>query len=116
MKVKGTEEILGGYNPLKWDTSKTWGKTKDSFIFSFRSKNTFFKDAILSKVEKTDHAIVKDSKVGLCFYDDLVIGSTTVYGVIDAFGCNKFYYEKNISDDEGDFPMEDYEVFQILER
>src|SRR4051794_35620954 len=30
IKVKGTEEILGGYNPIIWSSSKiwdTWGKT-----------------------------------------------------------------------------------------
>src|SRR4051794_36729837 len=31
IKVKGTEEILGGYNPLKWESSDTWGRTRDSF-------------------------------------------------------------------------------------
>ena len=24
IKVKGTEEIIGGYNPLKWESLKTW--------------------------------------------------------------------------------------------
>jgi len=36
VKVKGTDEILGGYNPLAWDKSKKgWMKTSKSFIFSF---------------------------------------------------------------------------------
>ena len=34
IKVKGTEEIIGGYNHLKWESSDTYGKTKDSFIYS----------------------------------------------------------------------------------
>src|SRR5204863_9113560 len=33
-RVRDTEEILGGYNPLSWSTSKEWGSTKESFIFS----------------------------------------------------------------------------------
>jgi hypothetical protein len=35
IKVKGTEEIIGGYNPLIWETSHIWSVTKDSFIFFF---------------------------------------------------------------------------------
>src|SRR6266536_2781111 len=49
IKVKGTEEILGGYNPLKWESSGGWFKTKDSFIFSFKNKN--IKDAVISNVK-----------------------------------------------------------------
>src|ERR1044072_5161774 len=52
IKVKGTEEILGGYNPLVWKSVPEYGRTKDSFIFSFKNKDTFFKDAIFSNVEK----------------------------------------------------------------
>src|SRR5205823_2210486 len=46
IKVKGTEEILGGYNPLKWESSGPWGKTSHSFIFSFKNKD--IKDGIIS--------------------------------------------------------------------
>src|ERR1051325_8633731 len=39
IKVRGTDEILGGYNPIIWISSNSlspsWSKTKDSFIFSF---------------------------------------------------------------------------------
>lgn len=34
IKVKGTEEIIGRYNPL--ESSSSWGKTKDNFIFPLR--------------------------------------------------------------------------------
>src|SRR6185436_14704126 len=39
-KVLGTEELLGGYNPLAWETLDTlassaiWSSTSESFIFS----------------------------------------------------------------------------------
>ena len=116
IKVKGAEEILGGYNPLGWDSSRSWGVTKDSFIFSFKSKNKFFKDAILSKVADADKAIVKDSRVGPCFGHDLIMGTmnnkpTTNYDII----CyRKDYYEKIIRNTEGEFYIEDYEVFQVI--
>jgi hypothetical protein len=31
IKVKGTKEILGGYNPLKWESSGDWSENKVSF-------------------------------------------------------------------------------------
>ncbi|GES77296.1 hypothetical protein GLOIN_2v1776268 [Rhizophagus clarus] len=34
IKVRGTEEILGGYNPFIWKTYGGWGQSLDSFIFS----------------------------------------------------------------------------------
>jgi hypothetical protein len=41
IKVKGTDEILGGYNPLMWDknTSGVFKETNDSFIFSLKNGN-----------------------------------------------------------------------------
>src|SRR3984957_12478634 len=55
IKVKGTEEIIGGYNPLKWKSSNTWGKTQDSFIFSFKNKN--IRNAIISNVKNVNNAL-----------------------------------------------------------
>ncbi|GES93554.1 hypothetical protein GLOIN_2v1877169 [Rhizophagus clarus] len=73
IKVKGTEEILGGYNPVKWKTTGYWGKTKDSFIFSFKNKN--IKDAILSKVIDANHALDYSTSCGPKFGSDLIMSS-----------------------------------------
>jgi hypothetical protein len=32
IKVLETEEIVGGYNPIMWESSNSWSETKDSFI------------------------------------------------------------------------------------
>src|SRR6266542_4825814 len=45
IKVKNSDEILGGYNPIIWKSDSSYGITKDSFIFSFKKK-----DSILSRV------------------------------------------------------------------
>ncbi|RHZ60975.1 hypothetical protein Glove_350g79 [Diversispora epigaea] len=40
LKVEGTEEILGGYNPIGWDKNRNqWRKTQDSFAFSLKTSN-----------------------------------------------------------------------------
>ena len=47
VKVRDSNEILGGYNPLAWSSNPGYGNTKDSFIFSF---NDGIKNYILSHV------------------------------------------------------------------
>ncbi|RHZ51200.1 hypothetical protein Glove_482g66 [Diversispora epigaea] len=126
-KVAGTDETVGGYNPLAWDNLKSgWMKTNDSFIFSLKNGN--IKNSILSRV--------KDQSKALLYYkSDL----QSVYG--PCFGCCEFrmksdvsnftqdkkcqccyyrvvgtYYEKPIRTTTEDFSIVDYEVFSIIEK
>jgi hypothetical protein len=48
------------------------GKTKDSFIFSFKNKNNF-KDPILSHVKNVDKALLYHNRFGPAFSDDLLL-------------------------------------------
>ncbi|RHZ60895.1 hypothetical protein Glove_350g36 [Diversispora epigaea] len=51
LKVEGTGEILGGYNPLEWDdNSDQYKYTQDSFVFSLKTEN--LEKSILSRVIK----------------------------------------------------------------
>src|SRR6185312_14108606 len=38
-KTQNPEKIIGGYNPLFWDSSSGYKSTNDSFIFSFADRN-----------------------------------------------------------------------------
>ena len=120
IKVKGTEEILGGYNPIIWSSTSSridgWGKTKDSFIFSFKNKDNFFKDVIISNVIYADGAILNKYEGGPCFGKDIIIVSRNGSTDYSAMHYSKSFYEKKIRDTEGYFFIEDYEVFQIIER
>ncbi|PKY59985.1 hypothetical protein RhiirA4_550525 [Rhizophagus irregularis] len=118
IKVKGSEEILGGYNPLEWETTGKWCKTNDSFIFSFKGKNV--KNAILSNVIDANSALDFSSTCGPTFGCDLNICNEydehDEYIAFDATYCKKVFYERNIRDTEEAFPIEDYEVFQIIRK
>ncbi|RIB08685.1 hypothetical protein C2G38_2211004 [Gigaspora rosea] len=50
IKVNGTNELLGGYNPLIWmsNDSHKWFSTTDSFIFSLKTQN--LPNSILSRI------------------------------------------------------------------
>ncbi|GBC11630.2 hypothetical protein GLOIN_2v1868421 [Rhizophagus irregularis DAOM 181602=DAOM 197198] len=113
IKVNGAEEIIGGYNPIKWNAIG-WGITKDSFIFSFVNKNV--KDAIISNVVAVNCAINCGTGCGPYFGNDIIICSTE--DQLDYYGirCKKNFYEKKIRDTEDCFSIEDYEVFQIVKR
>ena len=39
VKIADSEKIVGGYNPLPWNSSNSRYHTRDSFIFSFTNKN-----------------------------------------------------------------------------
>ncbi|UZO03063.1 uncharacterized protein OCT59_023476 [Rhizophagus irregularis] len=106
IKIKGTEEILGGYNPLKWESHGGWIKTMDSFIFSFDSKN--IKNAIISNIQKTHEALFCGCKNGPDLAD-IIITSSDEFMDYDRKYYEMRHYEKRIRDMNGDFPMEDYE-------
>ncbi|PKC62517.1 hypothetical protein RhiirA1_465037, partial [Rhizophagus irregularis] len=112
---KGNEEILGGYNPLKWETTGKWCKANDSFIFSFKNKN--IKDAILSNVKDASRALDYSGVCGPRFGCDLTIYNiNNPAAAFDTTYCNKMSYERSIRDTREAFSIEDYEVFQIIRK
>ncbi|RHZ84342.1 hypothetical protein Glove_83g118 [Diversispora epigaea] len=85
-KVAGTDEILGGYNPLVWDNTKTsniYMGTNDSFIFSLKNGN--IRNSILSRVINNRHALV--------YYDS---NNQNTHG--PRFGNCEFLLESSVSD------------------
>ncbi len=50
VKIKGSEQIVGRYNPIEWVSSGTWKSTRDDFIFSFTNRN----DLLTAKVVYSD--------------------------------------------------------------
>ncbi|UZO02816.1 uncharacterized protein OCT59_021294 [Rhizophagus irregularis] len=107
VKVKGSNEILGGYNPIEWKSDKSYSTTKYSFIFSFNNER--IDNHILSHVMFENYAIYNSSGHGPLFgISDLIIW--------DSFHknyCKKSSYKKSIRKTEGYFNIEECEVFQI---
>ncbi|EXX58436.1 uncharacterized protein OCT59_020140 [Rhizophagus irregularis] len=108
VKVKGSNEILGGYNPLEWKSNGNYGITKDSFIFSFNSNR--INNYILSRIMNKNNAIKNHFYYGPSFGEnDLVIWSSS-------FGnyCKRSSYLKPIRQTKNKFDVEECEVFQII--
>ncbi|RHZ77966.1 hypothetical protein Glove_168g15 [Diversispora epigaea] len=124
-KVKGTDEILGGYNPVKWDNTHLnfkWMETKDSFIFSLKNGN--IQNSILSRVKNPQKAILNVHKknqmmFGPCFGNLFYLRSKNSNNfILDNDCCCRHtgdYYEKPIRTSSSFyFSIVDYEVFKIV--
>ncbi|GET51619.1 hypothetical protein GLOIN_2v1782772 [Rhizophagus irregularis DAOM 181602=DAOM 197198] len=85
IKIKGTEEIIGGYNPIIWKSSGD-----------------------------KEHAVMYHSRFGPQFGHDIYIYSSTESTDYSTLCYKKKYYEKKIRDTEEYLFIGDYEVFQML--
>ncbi|RIB12030.1 hypothetical protein C2G38_2201794 [Gigaspora rosea] len=122
IKVKGTDEILGGYNYVGWDyPTSLYKNCNDSFIFSL--KNCAIQNSILSRVIKPEHAIKCLDNFGPLFSGgcDLLMSNNSNQD--RKCFCYPYSYEKRIRNDstfESDgwsyFSAEEYEIFQIIEK
>jgi hypothetical protein len=117
IKIRGTGEIIGGYNPTTWLASGGWGKIKDSFIFSFKSEKEFFKEPILSKVRDYNYALNRLlERHGPFFGGDILIYSENSNTNYSTSYCQQTFYEKKLRNTKDNFSMDDYEVYQLISR
>ncbi|RIB17215.1 hypothetical protein C2G38_1450578 [Gigaspora rosea] len=119
IKVKDTDEILGGYNPIGWDKSKNgYESSKDCFTFSLKNGNV--QNSILSRVKGTNNAIANKFYCGPIFLNCLYM-----YNSDRNYRCHCYKYvtyEKLIRDRStyidqiSYFSVEEYEIFQIHKK
>ncbi|RHZ45962.1 hypothetical protein Glove_641g10 [Diversispora epigaea] len=145
IKVNGTDEILGGYNPLAWDntcdinvlsSNGKWMETKDSFIFSLKNGN--IQNSILSRAKVIQHSIWNASKHYQNKYGPRFGGGFYLYSENLDFSLDKKnycaidgqHYEKPIRKrtlpprqflftnyvELDRFSITNYEVFKIVEK
>ncbi|EXX63384.1 hypothetical protein GLOIN_2v1885333 [Rhizophagus irregularis DAOM 181602=DAOM 197198] len=111
VKIKNSEQIVGGYNPLFWDLSGDFKITDNGFIFSFSDKNNL-------QTATVAYNIVRSRSI----YCDKTCGPV--------FGCNDLYINYSINPVDVwcstctscyptcNFPrkmyVDDYEVFQVI--
>ncbi|RHZ89607.1 hypothetical protein Glove_13g230 [Diversispora epigaea] len=107
-KVKDTDEIIGGYNPIGWNSDfyNRPSETNDSLIFSLKNGN--ISNSIFSRVKVPSKAIYNNPVYGPSFYNDLFMNRSQEFCVYRIES-----YEKLIRESTGSFSIDDYEVFQI---
>ncbi|RHZ75167.1 hypothetical protein Glove_217g57 [Diversispora epigaea] len=122
-KVKGTNEIIGGFNPLAWDKTKSgWVKTNKSFIFSFRDDS--IQNKILSRVKSKNMALLNpDNKAIFGPYfgaSEFMMRSDISDFTQDERNLCKIpffkHYEESIRTTNDEFSIIDYEVFKVIKK
>ncbi|RHZ54306.1 hypothetical protein Glove_428g36 [Diversispora epigaea] len=131
VKVKGTDEIIGGYNPLTWDNTcddthneGQWMETNDSFIFSLKNGN--IQNSILSRIKNTQYAIFNVCKdyqnyfgpyFGWIFF---LFSREFNFNLDEGSRCNtysrSYHYERPIRAASGGFSIDNYEVFKVIRK
>ncbi|RHZ85528.1 hypothetical protein Glove_64g68 [Diversispora epigaea] len=125
-KVAGTDEIVGGYNPLSWDNSKIGAlmKTNDSFIFSLKNGN--IQNSILSRVINSNEALycynsndqyIYGPEFGDCEF--IMKSDVSDFTQDKRCRCDARYrtcYEKRIRTTIKKFSIYDYELFKIIKK
>ncbi|CAG8550540.1 9540_t:CDS:2 [Dentiscutata heterogama] len=109
IKVMGTGELIGGYNPNSWTSSDRYIRTTESFIFSLGNNAQDPSNYILSRVRFADFAIRDSSTVNTS------IGFGNDFWWFEG-KCVHFNYNKKILDTRQFFSIEDYEVFQVVKK
>ncbi|CAG8642590.1 16018_t:CDS:1 [Acaulospora morrowiae] len=114
IKIKGTNELLGGYNPFDWKSDNTYGQTKDSFIFNMNYMNPSM--SIISR-PIVSNPIGNNRDYGPCFRVDLYLD---YYEFTKQCKCNcsQLHYRKSIFKDIEHviLDVEEYEVFRVTRK
>jgi hypothetical protein len=106
-KIKNSEQIIGGYNPLFWNSNNSDMTTKDSFIFSITDKNNLQSANLV--YSKGDQYSVR----GYAYYGPR-------FGHTDLYLYNNILYSTAYSYPTLNLPnnirIDDYEVFQVIKK
>ncbi|PKY23224.1 hypothetical protein RhiirB3_526350 [Rhizophagus irregularis] len=107
IKLKGSNKIIGGYNPIKWGGSNKYLNSQNSFIFSFNSYTLNSSTIVLSRIVENSRAIAdgEDKNQGFGNGDLFIFGKS----------CKLTSYSDKIHDSEY-FKVDDYEVFQVVKK
>ncbi|GES93643.1 hypothetical protein GLOIN_2v1595747 [Rhizophagus clarus] len=114
LTVEDTNEILGGFNPLKWGSRKEcWKETRDSFIFSFPDgqDHTNYRFSRVSPLYEKK-AIYRSELNGPNFGGgDLTLGRQT--SLKRDCICVQTNYMTPIRDDPDYFRASSFEIFEV---
>ncbi|GES76324.1 carbohydrate-binding module family 13 protein [Rhizophagus clarus] len=116
IKMKHSNEIIGGYNPIEWKFNDSYGVTKDSFIFSFGEDG--IEDHILSYVKNETKAVYGSffTNFGPSFGDkDLCLKKNSYNNELKVI-CKKNDYEKHIRDTNNSCFIKEFEVFHVVAK
>ncbi|RHZ87277.1 hypothetical protein Glove_37g121 [Diversispora epigaea] len=114
LKVEGTGEIIGGYDPLEiLNNVQRWYSSQDSFAFSLKTEN--LKNSIVSRVTNYRSAILYNSSYSYFQFGGILCLRGNLK-TVDRSYCDTGYYEKRIRSNTDGFSVEEIEVFKVTPK
>ncbi|RIB19330.1 hypothetical protein C2G38_1273489 [Gigaspora rosea] len=109
-KIQNSNQLVGGYTPVDWDTSGQNKSSTDSFIFSL-SDLTNLSNANLGRISSSyySYAIYCDKSCGPYF------GNGNLHFNRNCINVSDNGYYSNVGIPNGS-QIEDYEVFQVIKK
>ncbi|CAG8562305.1 155_t:CDS:2, partial [Gigaspora rosea] len=109
-KIQNSNQLVGGYTPVDWDTSGQNKSSTDSFIFSL-SDLTNLSNANLGRISSSyySYAIYCDKSCGPYF------GNGNLHFNRNCINVSDNGYYSNVGIPNGS-QIEDYEVFQVIKN
>ncbi|GBC09563.1 hypothetical protein RclHR1_08990007 [Rhizophagus clarus] len=112
VKIKGSEQIIGGYNPFDWDSSSGYKNTTNSFIFSFGDRKDI--ESAKAGYNNGTTSIGCYPNYGPIFGGTFYTQDATNWRINDC--CNYSMPSSNIGIPTGSVIVDDYEVFQVIKK
>ncbi|GBB92184.1 hypothetical protein RclHR1_01980009 [Rhizophagus clarus] len=107
IKLKDSNKIIGGYNPINWSETGNYLNSDKSFIYSFYLNTLDLSTIVLSRVVVHNYAVCDSNLNNHGFgYGDLFIFRKS---------CKLAHYSAKILDSDH-FETDDYEVFQVIKK
>jgi hypothetical protein len=120
VKVTNSEQIVGGYNPLQWNSSIAWKSTNDSFLYSFTDRNNLDSAKVGHVNNSSNHAIYWNEIYGPAFGGghDLFQDHDGTWKIYCSYSYPKIDIPKDYTRMNGyyAFNVEDYEVYQVVKN
>ena len=113
VRIQNSEQIVGGYNPLSWDSNSDWKSTNDSFIFSLTNRNNL-QGAKVGYSSGHQYSVHCNQSFGPWFGGDGDLGFYN--NTWRNNNQNNYSVYPKIGIPAGNFNVEDYEVFQVIKK
>jgi len=112
IKIFGTDEIIGGYNPNHWSKDNRNPRTRKSFLFAIGRNNY---EHVISRVVNTTYAVHSSHDLGPCFgFSDLRIEDNFMDGHYSYARHDD--YEGPIRESTDSFRIKEIEVFRVEQK
>ncbi|CAI2176362.1 19829_t:CDS:1 [Funneliformis geosporum] len=121
IKIRGSTEIIGGYNPASWNQTLYLNEplsiAKESFVFKLDSKD-IRKSIVGRPVADAVYTIENHPNNGPCFYGALYIkgGNHGDFRRDVQCYCDGTNYGVHLRKTPNKFSVDDYEVYQVIKE